>query len=531
MTGQNTDSLRQIIKTAKHDSIKCKTMSVLIELLPDGEWEKLNDELKVLSESNLKNSSKGDPLYTFYSKHYAQCLSNLGHLANRMGNNEKAIELDHQSLKIQEEIGDKYSMAYTLNNIGFIYSGLGNRHQAIDYFLKSLQLHREVGDMRGESNALNNLGYQFDMLGEIPKALQYYEDGLRIQERIGDKRLIGTTLLNLGGIYQRYGDYQKAFEYYTKGLKLKEEVQDKMGVALLLNNLGVLHDVYGDPDCFFHKSDSCLQLGRKKALEFYLRSLEIRESIQNKSGVAQSLNNIAAVHQKNNDLTQALYYFTQSMKLYEELKEKRGLTTALNNIADIYYVNKNYGKALEFANHALEVAKEARDPEKTAAAASELIKINKATGNFAKALEFYEYYVLMNDSVNNIKNKKAAIRNQLKYDYEKEAAKDSIKNAEKMVQETIKHEEAIKQQRLYTYGGLAGFGLMLGIAVISFRAFRNKQKANLVISEQKQLVEHQKQLVEEKQKEILDSIRYAKRIQSALITNEKYIDRNLRKRS
>ena len=47
-----------------------------------------------------------------------------------------------------------------------------------------------------------------------------------------------------------------------------------------------------------------------------------------------------------------------------------------------------------------------------------------------------------------------------------------------------------------------------------------KQKA------EKKLFE-QKQMIEEKQKEILDSIRYAKRIQNALLPHEKYIERNL----
>jgi hypothetical protein len=34
-------------------------------------------------------------------------------------------------------------------------------------------------------------------------------------------------------------------------------------------------------------------------------------------------------------------------------------------------------------------------------------------------------------------------------------------------------------------------------------------------------------MVDEKQKEILDSIHYAKRIQTALLPNEKYIDKTL----
>ncbi|MBC7863067.1 MAG: hypothetical protein IAF38_08830 [Bacteroidia bacterium] len=41
----------------------------------------------------------------------------------------------------------------------------------------------------------------------------------------------------------------------------------------------------------------------------------------------------------------------------------------------------------------------------------------------------------------------------------------------------------------------------------------------------KTLIEEQKKIVDEKQKEVLDSIHYAKRIQTALITSEKYIAR------
>jgi len=39
----------------------------------------------------------------------------------------------------------------------------------------------------------------------------------------------------------------------------------------------------------------------------------------------------------------------------------------------------------------------------------------------------------------------------------------------------------------------------------------------------------QKTIIEEKQKEIPDSIHLAKRIQTTLITSEKYIERNLNK--
>ncbi|MCE3258927.1 MAG: hypothetical protein K0S12_568, partial [Bacteroidetes bacterium] len=68
-----------------------------------------------------------------------------------------------------------------------------------------------------------------------------------------------------------------------------------------------------------------------------------------------------------------------------------------------------------------------------------------------------------------------------------------------------------------------------------YRGYRQKKKANTIISKQKAeveaqklVVEKQRDLINEKQKEIIDSIKYAKRIQSSLITNDSYIDKKLK---
>ncbi len=66
---------------------------------------------------------------------------------------------------------------------------------------------------------------------------------------------------------------------------------------------------------------------------------------------------------------------------------------------------------------------------------------------------------------------------------------------------------------------LAVIPILLNAYLIS-EFVKAKQKAEKQISEQKQVLE-------EKQKEILDSIRYAKRIQNALLPHEKYVERKL----
>ena len=87
----------------------------------------------------------------------------------------------------------------------------------------------------------------------------------------------------------------------------------------------------------------------------------------------------------------------------------------------------------------------------------------------------------------------------------------------------------INSQKTILY--LAAF-LVLIIAVALFIAYRgnkNKQRANALLSRQKVEIEHQRELVEEKQKEILDSINYAKRIQYSLLASDKLLNDNLPK--
>lgn len=89
------------------------------------------------------------------------------------------------------------------------------------------------------------------------------------------------------------------------------------------------------------------------------------------------------------------------------------------------------------------------------------------------------------------------------------------------------NDEKIKRQTIYTYAGIAGFALMVVLALVLFRSNRNKQKANELIALQKHEVEVQKDIIEEKQKEIIDSITYAKRIQKSLLPTDKYIESSL----
>ena len=69
-----------------------------------------------------------------------------------------------------------------------------------------------------------------------------------------------------------------------------------------------------------------------------------------------------------------------------------------------------------------------------------------------------------------------------------------------------------------------------------FRSLRTTRKQKELIEQQKELVEfqkleveQQKLIVEEHQKEIIDSITYARRIQQSLLPTEKYIENSFKR--
>ena len=69
--------------------------------------------------------------------------------------------------------------------------------------------------------------------------------------------------------------------------------------------------------------------------------------------------------------------------------------------------------------------------------------------------------------------------------------------------------------------------MVLAFAGFMYNRFKVTQKQKVVIEQQKAVVEKAHFLLEEKNSEILASIRYAKRIQDALMTSQKYIERNM----
>ncbi len=362
--------------------------------------------------------------------------------------------------------------------------------------------------MRSFSVVLHNIGYVKMQKGDIGSALKDFDQSLIIRERLGDKKEIAAILNSIGMVHHSQSELEKALEYFLRSMKLLEEINDEAGIAGALNNIAYIYDNQGKYD---------------KAMECYNRSLAIRKTAGEENGVAYCLNNLGYLYNKTGNVSKAVECFNECVKIREKTGDKKGMAKVLNNIAGIYIARNDYSKALAYASRSLEIGKKLGYPELIRGAAKYLSIIYKAKGDFKRSFENYELYIVMRDSIVNVENRNAAIKNQMEYEYGKKMSADSVAHAKKseIVAAQLSRQRAeLKAKRNQQYVLFGGILVVLVFGGVMFNRFRVAEK-------QKQIIEMQKNLVEMKQSEILDSIHYARRIQSALLTSERYIGRHI----
>ncbi len=393
--------------------------------------------------------------------------------------------------------------AGALNNLGYIYDDLGDIPMAIECYKKGLKIQEDIGHKIGIATTLNNLGQIYKKQGDISRGLECYHRSLHLEEEQGDKGARAVTLNNIGGIYSLQGDLLKALDCFEKSLKLNEETDDKKGIAQSLNNIGMAYKKLGNID---------------KALESYNRSLLIRKIVGDKRGLAFVLNNIGGIYSMQGRTQKALDCLNMSLEISEGLGEKRGVAQALNSIANTLVQKGEPQLAFSYANRSMQMAKELGFPENIENSAKILKTIFQMQNKYKAALEMYELEIKMSDSINNQETQKITVKKQMQYTYEKRELQMKADQDKKDVISIGILNQKEKERNYF----IAGFGLVIILVLFILRSYTQKQKANA-------LIRLQKQMVEEKQKEILDSIHYAKRIQNALMMSEKNIESVLKK--
>ncbi len=411
-----------------------------------------------------------------------------------------------------------------LNNLATTYKTF-NPSKAQEYAERAMLLSQELNYQLGLANSLNNLGLIYNLLGNYQQSMGSYLESVRVSEAIGDKIGVASTYQNLGLAFKEKQDYSKALDFYERSLKIARQLNDKARTASPLNNIGTIYSIKKE---------------YKKALQNYNESLALYISLKDSTGIATALGNIGEVYLEQGRSYQALQYFLQALRIYESQLDWSRIAQLTQKIGSVYLQLGNSDQAEKLCTKSLEIARKHQLGAVRRDVIQTLSRIYARRTNWQQAYLYQNLYVGLQDSINREEKNKQITELQNIFESQRRQARLELLKKEKIIQ---KDEQFIK--------GIINYGVWVAlffISIFAFSLYRNNQKrkyANEQLEVQKREITLQKDAIEDKNKALVekhheiteknqafeevleelkknnvrltDSIRYAERIQRAIL--------------
>jgi len=391
---------------------------------------------------------------------------------------DKALEKYNQAIEILNQTDDHISLGSAINNIANIHVHRGNIKEAIGHLTKALSIYERQGYKFGIQKVLLNIGNVHYDQQDYPTAFQYYVKSFEICDENGYEIEKINTFISLGNVYHMMSKIDSAEASYLNAIEILQKYPNKYDEALLYNNLGNLY----------------YELGAEELIEQNIKS-------------------------KSKKLEKSVDYHQSAYTIQKEINDIVGMSYSLSSIAEAYYLEGKPKKTIEYGKKALDLAQKGESITDIKYISYLLYDTYKIYNKPSEALEMYELYVATRDSLTNESNREEIVRQKLKYEYEKKAFKDSLKGAQEkeFVEKELQLSDLkLEKEKSIRYSLLVGLGLVILFGLVMFNRFKVTRRKNKII-------EAQKGVVDLKNKEITDSIIYAKRLQDAILPPTKLI--------
>lgn len=506
------DSLLNEVDNATSDTAKLRNLVLVTEYCDIPDIEKYSNQCIELSEELLKEGGYNETDLLFYK---STAINNLGFMYHVYSDYDSAIVQYEKCIEIYKSIEDTLGISRGYNNLAMVYKDAGDLEKAVELLTKAHDVSSSTGDYQLLNITLTNFSNIYIQLGELNKAIDYLFKAIKLQEEKGDSRGLAHTYTTLASLYHSQEDYENSKVYCEMAVKKGLEVNDIDVLGSSYNNLGFIYDMMNQ--------DSL-------ALSYYLLSLEYREKISDIKGIAESYSNLGSYYMEHNDTLKGISYIEESVQLREQIGNLEGLSNSYQKLAGYYLDQGDVEKALDFGKKSFEQAEKIGYADDIKTSAQILSKIYAQTKDYQKAYEMHVLYLEKRDLLFNKENQKDIIQQQVDYEYAKKTLADSLNTAKTL--EIAELEKSHKQEQLdkanqRNAAMLVGIILLLAAVVLAVFAYRNKRRSEQIISEQKEKVEEQKHMLEESNKEILDSITYAHRIQNAILPPDSLVKKHL----
>ncbi len=516
------------------------------------------DSEKFLDYS-LKSANSAKEIGDQYNQAYALRLVGIAY--DITGNYQKAQTYVEKAYDINKAIGAIDGIEACISSLGIIYYNQSKFDKALEMYLDALKLYEQRNLIDNKAMTLSHLGGLYVKMGDMPKAVDFYEQSYALKDQIKDKKSKATVINNyVRALQSQNAPYEEQMAVLQESINIKEELGDISGLAV------------GYQQMSQHISNSG---GSREDINKYLfKSLKYARQVNDHRLLGDLYYDIATDYLDfDKDTSLAMSYLDSSYSMGVKTLHLDILSKSSKRLGELHFYKKNYKNSAIYmsyygtykdtlykSEYAESVSKmsarfEAEKKEKEIALLNkqnelnqmEILKSQEEAIRQAQAIKLLalakKNEEALKEKAELEKSKALMVSEQVKLENERKAQEIDLLNKDKELQaaealaerqkaadrDRLNEEKNKRQGQLLT-AAVLGLLLLLGLAFFILRGYRQKKKANAQLAEQniaimsqKDEIEDQKIIIEEKNQDIVDSITYAKRLQTAILPTPAFI--------
>ena len=457
---ERTDSLLQVIRTDRQDTMKVRAMNVLAT-----DWARAKpDSATALSQRALSLAKsigytrgiadsyfstaqiyaiglKFDDALKYYNealKIYEQRQMNqwIGEASYAIGvihqrnSFDESIKMFEKALAAALKSPDKNLVGKIAFNMGNTYMRKGDYKTAPYYNELAAKYYGEAGNQTGLANTYIGNSRINKHNGNIKQAIRDSYNALRIYEKVDNKVGKYNVYTGLGVIHEDQNNYPEALAVYRAAQKAADELGVKDVIAAAYSNVG----------------NALRELGQtEEALKAFQESLRISELVSSKKQIASAKGNIGIIYLSMGRKDEALKLHEEARKLFEEVGAKESLGMAYYEIGHVHYKMGNADESRQWLKKALDLGRQTGNKDIQSQSYHLMMQVDSSSKDYMSALENYKRYISFRDSLNNTEATRQLIEQKLEYEFSKK--EDSLRLEQALIAQLLEKQTLLTRQQ------------------------------------------------------------------------------------
>ena len=423
-----------------------------------------------------------------------------------------------EQLQSQLDTASESDKANIYNQLSQLYFNTDDDAKSLENAKNALRSAKVSKNVNEEAAAHINLGLLNSKTGKYQEAIEDFKSSLAIHETHDSKTGVGYNYIQIGLCYGQLKNSSTAIEYFNKAFNAYNGLNDNKGMSHALVMIGEVHFTNGNYE---------------KAIAEFEKAIIYDKKTDDKAAMAQTYAMIGSSYSNFGNYELAQTILVKALAL----AKSSNLSVLTNNILRNLEVVESNLKGYQESKSEFQKTEEAKKEEKIQDLEVKSSQLEEKTSEFLNTIatldEENKIIALVAKVNEDALKQEKLLKEQKAQELELEKKENQIKEAASQA-EIEKNKAEIEKKNTITAGLIVGLVFLAAIAFLILNRYQQKRKANTQlakqnqeiteqkeeISGQKEKLEEQKSQLERTNRQISDSIDYAKRIQNALLSSK-----------